>query len=129
MKTAIYVTIFFLLIFQSAFALKISPFQYKVAIIGHPSNPDTIYTEGRMKELKRLGFNTIQLNIAWGRRPAGEPLNLENILYIQGVGSKETVEKSLSSIKFRAKMAKKWGFRTIFHFGAPRIEQIGRAHV
>ncbi|HUW81186.1 MAG TPA: hypothetical protein VMZ31_00150 [Phycisphaerae bacterium] len=27
--------------------------------------------------LKTLGFNTVQLNVAWGNRPGDEPLNIE----------------------------------------------------
>ncbi len=30
--------------------------------------------------LQALGFNTIQLNVAWGSRPGDEPLNLEGVV-------------------------------------------------
>lgn len=100
------------------------PFKYRIAIVGHPANPDTRYDDDRMNKLKELGFNTLQLNIAWGKRPADEALNLEDILYIDGVGDERRVKQRLEDIQLRAKMAKKWGFRTIFHFGAPRIESL-----
>lgn len=71
------------------------PFRYKVAIIGNPSNPDIRYDESQMQALKDLGYNTLQLNIAWGARPADEPLNLEDILYVDGIGSREKADQRL----------------------------------
>ena len=100
------------------------PFRYKVAIIGNPSNPDIRYDESQMQALKNLGYNTLQLNIAWGARPADEPLNLEDILYVDGIGSREKADQRLQAIKERARIAKKWGFRTLFHFGAPRVDSL-----
>jgi len=104
-------------------AQKYPGFKYKVAIIGNPVNPDIRYDAKQLSALKLLGFNTIQLNIAWGYRPADEALNLEDILY-SGSGNKERTEERLKDIKFRAKEAKKYGFRTIFHFGAPKIDSL-----
>jgi len=97
------------------------PFDFRIAIIGNPANPDIRYDEAQMTALKELGFNTIQLNIAWGARPADEPLNLEDILYVPGVGDEATAHKRLTIIKERARIAKQRGFRTLFHFGAPRV--------
>lgn len=115
--------ILFLTIVRNAEAQKYPGFKYKVAIIGNPANPDIRYDAKQLSELKQLGFNTIQLNIAWGYRPADEALNLEDILYA-GIGNKERVEKRFKDIKFRAKEAKKYGFRTIFHFGAPKVDSL-----
>lgn len=113
------------LLLSTQFCIAQSPgFKYKIAIIGNPANPDIRYDESQLSSLKRLGFNTIQLNIAWGSRPADEPLNLEDILYIEGGGDKKQIEKRLNNIKQRAKLAKSWGFRTLFHFGAPRLDSL-----
>jgi hypothetical protein len=101
-----------------------SGYKYKIAIIGNPANADIRYDEAQLTALKKLGFNTIQLNIAWGARPADEPLNLEDILYVPGIGDKELVNKRLANIKMRAKLAKAAGFRTLFHFGAPRVDSL-----
>jgi len=101
-----------------------SEFKYKIAIIGNPINTDIRYDDVQLKALKKLGFNTIQLNIAWGARPADEPLNLEDILYVPGIGDKARIDKRLSDIKLHAKKAKAFGFRTLFHFGAPRIDSL-----
>src|SRR5271157_4930034 len=77
-----------------------SRFQYRIAILGYPSDPAVPWdTENQMTEymkslpapqvewsrenlhkLKALGFNTIQLNLAWGYRPKDEPLNIEDVI-------------------------------------------------
>lgn len=103
---------------------QVDPFKYKIAIVGNPSDPDMRYDSSQMQALKDLGFNTLQLNIAWGARPADEPLNLEDILYVEGVGDPAKVAERLANIKERARIAKQWGFRTLFHFGAPRVDSL-----
>lgn len=119
-----YVALFLLLVTGQLCLAQRSEYKYKIAIIGNPANPDIRYDDVQLTALKKLGFNTIQLNIAWGARPADEPLNLEDILYVPGIGDKERVDKRLSDIKLRAKTAKAWGFRTLFHFGAPRVDSL-----
>ena len=106
------------------FAQKNVPFKYKVGIIGNPGNPDISYDDAQLKRMKGLGFNTLQLNIAWGSRPADEPLNLEDILTFEENMGNGKVKERFNKIKQRAIAAKKWGFRTIFHFGAPRVEAL-----
>jgi len=101
-----------------------SGYRYKIAILGNPAIPDIRYDQSQLEALKRLGFNTLQLNIAWGARPADEPLNLEDVLYVQGIGNKIRVDERLSALKFRAKAARASGFRTLFHFGAPRLDSL-----
>ena len=103
------------------------PFKYRIAIIGCNSNPEFRYDDAQMTALKELGFNTIQLNLAWGYRPADEALNLEDILYIPvfGVSDEAKVNQRLEIIKKRACIAKQWGFRTLFHFGVPWVKPHG----
>lgn len=100
------------------------PFKYRIGIIGNPGNPDVRYDDSQLSALKKLGFNAVQINIAWGSRPGDEALNLEDILYLPGYGDEQIVNKRLESVKFRAKQAKRYGFRTIFHFGAPKIDSL-----
>ncbi len=100
------------------------PFVYKVAIVGNPADPDIRYDDAQMQALRDMGFNTLQLNIAWGARPADEPLNLEDILYVEGIGDREKAALRLENIRQRARIAKQWGFRTLFHFGAPRVDSL-----
>ncbi|MDD3107820.1 MAG: hypothetical protein PHV49_01220 [Alistipes sp.] len=100
------------------------PFQYKIAILGNPANPDVRYDTAQLAALRDLGFNALQLNIAWGARPADEPLNLEDIFYVPGIGDSVKVAARLQKMQQRAAIASQWGFRTIFHFGAPRVDSL-----
>ena len=114
--------------------------EYKVGHLGNPSSsvpfemtvpvPWTPETVGR---LKSLGFNTIQINVAWGPRPADEPLNIEDVVqltpeqetaYPQVVPLRsrpgpEAREKRRAELRRRIELCKQAGMRTLFHFGAP----------
>jgi len=108
-------------------------FDYKVAILGCPSNPLIEWNEQNLIKLRDLGFNVMQLNIAWGCRPADEPLNLEDVVEIpesesdllrQSVPLKsdpapQRCFRRRDALRQRNILAKKNGFRTLFHFGAP----------
>ncbi len=128
-------------------------FQYRIAILGYPSNaavewdagnpmaeymkslaaPKVEWSPENLQKLKALGFNTIQLNLAWGYRPNDEPLNIEDVVelpprlrdqYPQVVPLRsqqtpERIQQRRTDLRNRTKMAKEAGFRTIFHFGAP----------
>jgi hypothetical protein len=125
MKSSMKLIAFILLVLACQFSTgQPAAYKYKIAIIGNPVTVDIRYDEAQLTALKKLGFNTIQLNIAWGARPADEPLNLEDILYVPGFGDKAVADKRLANIKFRAKKAKAAGFRTLFHFGAPRMDSL-----
>ncbi|MBN8859021.1 MAG: hypothetical protein J0H29_11575 [Sphingobacteriales bacterium] len=112
------------LFFLEGFSQPFQPFQYKIAIIGNPSNPDIRYDSSTLSSLKKHGFNALQLNIAWGARPADEPLNLEDIFYTGEKEDTSGINRRFAAIKNRARIAKKWGFRTIFHFGAPSVDSL-----
>ena len=116
------------------------PLDYKVGFLGNPSSsidfemtvpvPWTAETVGR---LKKMGFNTIQINAAWGTRPNDEPLNLEDIVqlapeqeqqYLQVVPLRSKAgeparEKRREELRRRITLCRQAGLRTIFHFGAP----------
>ena len=117
------------------------PFRYRVGFLGLPNSVDrlgpllhaTPWTRENLLRLKDLGFNTIQVNVAWGPRPADEPLNLEDVvelteqeasLYPQVVPlrcdpSPERRIQRQADVKARSALCKELGLRTIFHFGAP----------
>ena len=101
-------------------------FQYRIALVGTPDFPDMRYDDSQLSALRDLGFNTVQLNIAWGARPADEPLNLEDILAPTGEEPSKRVQERFEAIAYRARQAKKYGFRTLFHFGAPRMDILYR---
>jgi hypothetical protein len=85
-------------------------FRLFVGIVGNPSVPDISWSDEQLTRLKQLGVNMVQLSIAWGGKPAGEVLNLEDL----DAGQRE-------KFKFRIAQAKKHGLKTIAHFGIPRM--------
>jgi len=113
---------------------------YKVGFLGIPSSATQFemsvpvpWTQDTVGQLKKLGFNTIQLNVAWGRRPGDEPLNVEDVVqlspeqdqqYPQTVPLRcqpgaEARQKRRADLRHRIALCRKAGLRTIFHFGAP----------
>src|SRR6476620_7041156 len=62
---------------------------YKVGFLGNPSSSVPFemtvpvpWTSDTVGQLKKLGFNTVQINVAWGPRPADEALNIEDVVEI-----------------------------------------------
>lgn len=101
-----------------------SGFKYRIAIVGCPALTDTRYDDTQLQALKDKGFNAIQLNIAWGARPGDEALNLEDILADAGQKPTPRMAQRFEEIRRRAQRAKAFGFRTLFHFGAPNIGRL-----
>jgi hypothetical protein len=91
------------------------------------------WTEQTIGQLKKLGFNTIQINVAWGPRPNDEPLNLEDVVQLTPEQEKlspqvvplrsrpgaEAREQRRAELRRRVDLCKGAGMRTLFHFGAP----------
>ena len=113
--------------------------QYKVGFLGIPCARDGMmnvsgqWTPGNVERLRRLGFNTMQLSVAWGCRPADEPLNLEDVVELPADLQKrfpqpvpllcdpsaERRQQRRDDLKYRIELCRGAGMRTIFHFGAP----------
>lgn len=85
-------------------------FKYFVGIVGNPSAPEIEWSDAELTKIKELGVNMLQLSIAWGGKPANEVINLEDM---------DADQKS--KFAWRTKQAKKFGFRTMAQFGAPRM--------
>jgi len=85
-------------------------FEYFIGVVGNPSVPDIRWDDEQLEQIKALGVNMVQLSIAWGHKPAGEVLNLEDL-------DAQQREK----FAFRIRQAKKHGLRTLAHFGIPRM--------
>lgn len=85
-------------------------FKYFVGIVGNPSVPDISWSDEELEQIKALGVNMVQLSIAWGGKPAGEVLNLEDLDADQR-----------AKFAFRIKQAQKHGLKTLAHFGIPRM--------
>jgi hypothetical protein len=107
---------------------------YRVAFLGCPTAPDAAWDETNLCRLMALGFNTIQLHIAWGARPGDEPLNLEDVVSLPAghaaafdplpipLDSDPTPGRAVaraSALEARLALCRSLGLRTIFHFGAP----------
>jgi hypothetical protein len=87
-------------------------FDYFVGIVGSPSVIEDIrWDDKQLTDLKELGVNMLQLSIAWGGKPDNEVINLEDL------DDQVQVEKW----KYRISQCKKHGFKTLAHFGIPRV--------
>lgn len=108
--------------------------EYKVGILGAPDYPGLEWNDANMQRMKDLGFNTLQLNIAWGYRPNDEALNLEDVVSLpqrfklpidldseNTLRTPEKIELRSEKLKHRIALCKKYGLRTMFHFGAPFV--------
>ena len=117
-----------------------SPFQVRVGFLGNPNSAEPFkfwrvvpWSDANLLRLKALGFNTIQVNVAWGPRPDDEPLNLEDVVelppdlaaeYPQVVPlncdpSPRRRHQRRDDVRQRSAACHRLGLRTIFHFGAP----------
>ena len=106
---------------------------YRVGILGSNADPLVPWTLETLLGLREQGFNTMQLNIAWGPRPADEPLNIEDVIALPPeqasrwpqhipLHSDQTpsrVAQRQAELKQRIALCQQAGMRTIFHFGAP----------
>jgi hypothetical protein len=94
------------------------PLRYKVALLSNPVT-QIPWTPDTVASLKSAGFNTIQLNIAWGSRPFNEPLNLRDVVSPPGETIPPDVAARNKELHRRLALAKSAGLRTLFHFGSP----------
>src|SRR5258708_34329207 len=51
----------------------------RIGILGDPVHR-VAWSDKALEALKAIGFNEVQLNIAWGSRPFGEALNLVDVV-------------------------------------------------
>ena len=106
--------------------------KYRVGFLGVPDEPEVEWNDANMQRMKDLGFNTLQLNIAWGSRPNDEALNLEDVVAVprqfqlpmdrslsKTLRTPERIEARSEKLRQRIAISKKYGFHIIFHFGAP----------
>jgi hypothetical protein len=90
----------------------------RIALMGNP-NFVPEWTDAQVQGLVDAGFNAVQLNVAWGSRPQGEPLNLKDVVWVDGENPAQQVRDWQPKLRARIALAKKHGLRTIFHFGSP----------
>ena len=105
--------------------------QYRVALLGSPVEK-VEWDSSNLQKIRALGFNAVQLNIAWGSRPWDEPLNLEDVVDPAGIpgrrwqqlpllssGNPVDILRRRSDLRDRIALARETGLHSIFHFGAP----------
>jgi hypothetical protein len=100
----------------------------RIAILGDPIRK-VEWTDDNLEQLRSIGFNAIQLNIAWGTRPHDEALNLADILTLPGEVELDGTAQRRTQLHVRAALAKKHGLRPLLHFGSPYTQydpQTGR---
>jgi hypothetical protein len=97
-------------------------YHFKVALLGNPSGY-VEWTDERLKALRDAGFNAIQLNIAWLSRPNDEALNLRDVVTLPGDKEATRTAARRKELLARNEMARRHGFRTLFHFGTPYMWQ------
>lgn len=84
-------------------------FRPVIGIVGHPTTPDVTWSDEQLRRLKEVGFDTLQLSIAWASRPANEVLNLEHL----------EDPAHVAEWRRRIAQAQTFGLRTLAHFGLP----------
>jgi hypothetical protein len=107
--------------------------RYRVAVLGNNKEPNVEWNAGNLARLRQLGFNTVQLNLAWGWRPNDEPLNIEDVIDLPPA-LQETLPQVVplrsdpsparraqrrADLHKRIRLCQAAGLRSIFHFGAP----------
>lgn len=92
--------------------------QLKIALLGNP-RVCLDWSAEQLRALADIGFNAVQLNLAWLCRPHDEALNLRDVVTIPGEEENNRVAERRVELQHRSTLAKKFGFRTLFHFGSP----------
>jgi hypothetical protein len=118
-----------------------APVQYRIGILGAPSFPDdpnpileVKWTDANLKKMKDLGFNAMQINMAWAYRPYDEILNLEDVVPVpeqfmlpmdhelaMTLRTPQKIAARAAELHRRIALCKKYGFHIIFQYGAPFV--------
>jgi len=112
----------FLLGTSQLFSQATHPPDIRIAILGDPSHQVT-WTDEAMEKLKAIGFNEVQLNLAWGSRPFGEALDLIDVVTVPGEHELAGTAERQAELKRRMALAKRHGLRILFHFGSPYMDR------
>ena len=94
----------------------------RIGILGDPVH-QVAWTDDGLERLKAIGFNEVQLNIAWGVRPFGEPLDLVDVVTVPGETELPGTAERRAELERRVALARRHGLRTLFHFGSPYMDR------
>lgn len=89
------------------------PFERVIGIVGHPTTPEVSWSDSQIRALSEVGFETVQLSIAWASKPANEVLNLEDL-------DNADIAREWDR---RLAQATAFGLRPLAHFGIPMGSQ------
>lgn len=121
-RHSVVITALLLLAAPQLFAQALSTPSLRIAILGDPVH-QVAWTDDGLEKLKAIGFNEVQLNIAWGNRPFGEPLNLIDVVTVPGEPELPGTAERRADLKRRVLLAHQHGLRTLFHFGSPYMDR------
>ncbi len=94
--------------------------EIRIGILGNPTVRPT-WSDEEVKALAGLGFNEVQVNIAWGRRPFDEALDLLDVVTVPGEQEQPGTPERRAELRKRVDLARRHGLRTLFHFGSPYV--------
>src|SRR5690242_6436243 len=86
----------------------LNPPQLRNAIVGDPVH-QVAWTDEALEKIKAIGFNEVQINIAWGYRPFDEALNLNDVVTVPGDTESPKTAERRAELKRRVKLAQKHG--------------------
>lgn len=94
----------------------------RIGIVGNPI-VRPLWSDAEVKALAGIGFNEVQLNIAWGSRPFDEPLDLLDVVTVPGEQEQPGTPERRAELRRRVELARRYGLRTLFHFGSPYMNR------
>jgi hypothetical protein len=97
------------------------PPSLRIGILGDPIH-QVAWTDQALERLESIGFNEVQLNIAWGPRPFDEALNLADIVTLAGEPELPGTVQRRAELKRRVLLASQHHLRMLFHFGSPYMD-------
>jgi hypothetical protein len=93
----------------------------RIGILGDPTH-HIAWSDAGLEKLKTIGFNEIQLNIAWGSHPTGDPITLIDVVTVPSETELPGTAERRAELRRRVAMARAHGLRTLFHLGSPYMD-------
>jgi hypothetical protein len=93
----------------------------RIGIIWDPVHPVS-WSDGGLEKLKAIGFNEVQLNLAWGSHPTGDPITLCDIVTVPGEPELPGTPERRKELSRRVELAQRHGLRMLLHLGSPYMD-------
>jgi hypothetical protein len=121
-NNSVVVPVLLLLASSTAFCQTLGRASVRIALLGDPVH-QVKWTDEAVEKLKTIGFNEVQLNIAWGSRPFDEALDLIDVVTVPGEAELPGTAERQAELKRRVQLAQRHGLRMLFHFGSPFMDR------